>query len=182
MRLIDKRVLNEVIARVEQCNECILIYLALDNGCVSYTLPPTQTLWKAYTPVYAYKPTTVGYVLNANLSCVSGSVMVYKTSWLESSLDYADKTQLATTAECRSKRSRTVLFRVLLNNQVRLWDIFLYTFTLYLYNRHNIMNCAYKEKRDVQIERVRQQYICGLSWEKNNLTVLSMNSFMYYLF
>lgn len=45
--------------------------------------------------------------------------MVYKTLWLASSLDYADKTQLATTTERRSKCSRTVLFRVLLDHQVR---------------------------------------------------------------
>jgi len=45
--------------------------------------------------------------------------MVYKTSWLASSLDYADKTKLAATTERRSKRSRTVLFRVLLDGQVR---------------------------------------------------------------
>lgn len=45
--------------------------------------------------------------------------MVYKTSWLASSLDYADKTQLATTTERRAERSLTVLFRVLLDSQVR---------------------------------------------------------------
>lgn len=105
--------------------------------------------------------------------------MVYKTSWLASSLDYADKTQLATTAERRSKRSRTVLFRVLLNNQVRL-EIYFYTHS-YRYNRHNRMDCAYKEKRDAKIEQVRQQYICGLSWEKNNFTFLFISNFMYYL-
>lgn len=44
--------------------------------------------------------------------------MVYKTSWLASSLDYADKTQLATTTECRFECSRIVLFRVLLDHRV----------------------------------------------------------------
>lgn len=53
------------------------------------------------------------------MSCVSGSVMVYKTSWLASSLDYADKTQLATTTERRFECSRIVLFRVLLDHRVR---------------------------------------------------------------
>lgn len=43
--------------------------------------------------------------------------MVYNT-WLASSLDYADKTQLATTTQCRPECSRTILFRVLLNYQV----------------------------------------------------------------
>jgi len=45
--------------------------------------------------------------------------MVYKTSWLASSLDYADKTQLATTTERRFECSRIVLFRVLLDHRVR---------------------------------------------------------------
>jgi hypothetical protein len=44
--------------------------------------------------------------------------MVYKTSWLESSLDYADKTQLATTTQRRFECSRIVLFRVLLDHRV----------------------------------------------------------------
>jgi len=44
--------------------------------------------------------------------------MVYKTSWLASSLDYADKTQLATTTERRLECSRIVLFRVLLDHRV----------------------------------------------------------------
>lgn len=52
------------------------------------------------------------------MSCVSGSVMVYKTSWLASSLDYADKTQLATTTERRFECSRIFLFRVLLDHRV----------------------------------------------------------------
>lgn len=48
--------------------------------------------------------------------------MLYKTSWLiASSLDYADKTQLATTTERRSKCSRTILFRVVFDHQVRLY-------------------------------------------------------------
>lgn len=45
--------------------------------------------------------------------------MVYKTSRLESSLDYADKTQLATTTQRRFECSRIVLFRVLLDHRVR---------------------------------------------------------------
>lgn len=44
--------------------------------------------------------------------------MVYKTSWLASSLDYADKTQLATTTERRFECSRIFLFRVLLDHRV----------------------------------------------------------------
>jgi len=44
--------------------------------------------------------------------------MVYKTSWLASSLDYADKTQLATATERRFECSRIVLFRVLLDHRV----------------------------------------------------------------
>lgn len=45
--------------------------------------------------------------------------MVYKTSRLESSLDYADKTQLATTTQRRFECSRIVLLRVLLDHRVR---------------------------------------------------------------
>lgn len=49
---------------------------------------------------------------------VSGSVMVYNKTWLKCSLDYADKTQLATTTERRVERSRHLLFRVPADCQV----------------------------------------------------------------
>lgn len=51
-------------------------------------------------------------------------------------------------------------------------------FVVCIYHKHNRMDCAEKEKRDVEIEQVRQQYICGFHGRKNNLMLSSMNKIM----